>query len=208
MIRTAWQLVTAAATPLISVEEAKSHLEVTVNDWDADIARRIRSAIQQTERELGRGLVTQTWKYVQDIFTDVLWLPMAAPLQSVTSVKYYDTAGALQTLSTSVYLQDLLSEPGRVVLAPNQAWPATQANRLLAVEVTYVVGWTTVDTVPADILDAVYLRLGTRQQFRESVLAGNGSIAVHLPDGAKAMLAPHQVFWREPRSDEYAVDAC
>jgi hypothetical protein len=53
---------------------------------------------------------------------------MAAPLQSVTTVKYYDASGVLQTLASTVYQVDTVSQPGRIVLAPTQIWPTVQAN--------------------------------------------------------------------------------
>jgi hypothetical protein len=77
-----------------------------------------------------------------------MWLPMAAPLQSAT-VTYYDASGVLQTLSTSVYgIDDTVSEPGCIYLKPNQVWPSVQAGRPLAVEIDYVVGWTSRRSVP------------------------------------------------------------
>jgi uncharacterized phiE125 gp8 family phage protein len=127
-----------------------------------------------------------------------MWLPRAAPLQSVTSVKYYDTSGVQQTLSASTYQVDTFSEPGRILLAPNQVWPSVQAGRALAVEVLYVVGWTSADNIPADILEAIYLRVGTRHAFREDVIAGSGITVASLPDGVEALLAQHRVWWREP----------
>jgi uncharacterized phiE125 gp8 family phage protein len=197
-VNVAWQRTVAALIDPITVEDAKSHLREVVNDEDGDIARRIRSATEQAENYLHRGLLTQSWTYAQDEFTDEMWLPRAAPLQSVTSVKYYDTSGVQQTLSASTYHVDTFSEPGRILLAPNQVWPSVQAGRALAVEVLYVVGWTSADNIPADILEAIYLRVGTRHAFREDVIAGSGITVASLPDGVEALLAQHRVWWREP----------
>jgi uncharacterized phiE125 gp8 family phage protein len=197
-VNVAWQRTVAALVDPITVEDAKSHVREVVNDEDGDIARRIRSATEQAENYLHRGLLTQSWTYAQDYFTDELWLPRAAPLQSVTSVKYYDTSGVQQTLSASTYQVDTFSEPGRILLAPNQVWPSVQAGRALAVEVLYVVGWTSSDNIPADILEAIYLRVGTRHAFREDVIAGSGITVASLPDGVEALLAQHRIWWREP----------
>lgn len=201
LIPCAWSLVTAAATPLVDLAAAK--LQLSLDDGltaeDSAIERRVSAATADAEGYLHRGLLTQTWKYAQDIWSDEIALPMAAPLQSVTHVKYYDADGALQTLDASEYLVDTLSEPGRVLRAPTGVWPALQANRRLAVEITYVVGWESADDVPADIVEGVLLLLGTRQEHRESVVVG--TIASVLPHGAESLLAKHRVWWRESHGE-------
>jgi uncharacterized phiE125 gp8 family phage protein len=194
----AYGLVTATTLgEPMTVEEAKLARRIQHDDEDANVERWIRSARAQVESHLGRGLLTQTWKLALDAFADEMVLPMAAPLQSVTHVKYYNTSGTLTTLSSSVYQVDTLSEPGRVLLAPDQTWPDLQSGRLLAVEITYVVGWTSVDQIPAPIVDAMHLLIGDRDAHREDTLVGS---ATRLPRGVDALLGPHRVWWREPKS--------
>jgi uncharacterized phiE125 gp8 family phage protein len=197
-VRYAWQLLTPPTSWPLTLEEAKRQCRLDVDDEDGDTERRIRSATRQAEEFLGRGLLPQTWKYTQDVFTDEILLPRAAPLQTTPVapiVKYYDTAGALQTLATTVYQVDALSEPGRIYLAGNQAWPAVQY-RPMAVEVTYVVGWATVDEVPPDLIDAIALLLGDRERYRENTITG--ATAQELPNAAKTLLSAHRVYWHEP----------
>ena len=197
----AWNLVTPATVFPLTLEAAKRQcrLDVDLNADDEDTERRLRSATRQAEEYLGRGLTTQTWAYAQDCFTGTILLPRAAPLQTTPIapvVTYYDTSGVLQTLSTSVYLVDARSEPGRLHLAPGQAWPAVQAARPLAVIVTYVVGWADVDDIPADIVDAVALLVGDRDANRENAIVG---LAVaELPNGVTSLLANHRLYWQEP----------
>ena len=56
------------------------------------------------------------------------------PVQSVSYIKYFDPTLTLQTLDPSVYLADLVSEPGRIYLAPGQVWPpySNQRNSIVA----------------------------------------------------------------------------
>jgi uncharacterized phiE125 gp8 family phage protein len=196
-MNTAWALQTAPTDEPLTVDDAKQQLRLDTDADDAAVERRLKSARSQAETYLMRGLLTQTWTYAQDDWSDEILLPMAAPLASVTSVKYYDTSGVLTTLATTVYLADLLSEPGRVVLKPEQTWPALQANRVLAVEIIYVVGWTAADLITPEIVDAVCLLLGDRQEFRQQTVLTSQQL-VSLPNGVEALLAPHRRWWRPP----------
>jgi uncharacterized phiE125 gp8 family phage protein len=193
----AFGLVTAPTLEPVAIDEAKLDRRMTLVEEDGAVERWIRSARSRIEQYLKRGLLTQTWKLALDEFLDEVPLPMAAPLQSVTTIKYYDASGMQQTLSSSVYQVDTLSEPGRVLLAVNQSWPTIQADRALGVEITYVVGWATVEAIPPDIVDAHFLLIGERDEFRSDTIAGMS--VSKLPAAAEALLAPHRRWWREPQ---------
>jgi uncharacterized phiE125 gp8 family phage protein len=153
-----WTLQTAATLSALSLSDAKQHLRITDNASDLVIAQYIAAATEEAEQYMGRGLLTQTWKLQLDWFANVMPLPMAAPLQSVTSVKYYDTDGTQQTLSTDYYGTDTVARPGAVVLKPGQSWPSVQSERRNGrVEIVYVVGFTSADAIPERI------RQGLRQ---------------------------------------------
>lgn len=155
-----WALVTAPTTEPISLTEAKQFARITHTQDDPTLTRFVATAREEAERVMNRGVYTQTWQYKLGRFYDVMYLPMAAPLQNDANaspptapiVQYYDPAGVLQTLATSVYTVDTVSRPGRLVRAPAQAWPSVQADRLDGtVTITYVVGWATVDAIPERI---------------------------------------------------------
>jgi uncharacterized phiE125 gp8 family phage protein len=192
------RLSTAPVLTPISIEDAKLERRIDDDADDVGIDRRIRGATSRVESFLGRGLLTQSWTYCQDVFASTIPLPMAAPLQSVTSVKYYDVDGTQQTLSASVYGVDTESEPGRVYLKSGQSWPSVQSGRPLAVEVIYVVGWTSADLIEPAIVEGVYLTIGTRDEFREDVSANHP--LYKLPSGAESWLYPHRRFWHPPES--------
>jgi uncharacterized phiE125 gp8 family phage protein len=179
----------------VALAALKLHLRVDVDDDNAQILRMLAGVRGYIETYLNRALLTQTWVYTLDAFADEMALPMAAPLQSVTSVKYYDTSGVQQTLSTAYYHIDAASLPARLVLAPTKVWPSLQAQRTRPVEITYVVGWESEDDIPGEIIDAIYLLVGDRYQHRENVVTGYGSIAIELPGmaSAKALLTNHRV---------------
>lgn len=154
-VRCEWALVTPPTvepiTPNDAIDQARS-----VPDAELGLLYSyIVTARQTAEDYMARGLLTQTWKLVLSWFEDVIWLPMAAPLQSVTTVKYYDAAGVLQTLASSAYVVNTTSRPGCLELAPNQSWPSVQSGRQFPVEITYVVGWTDADLVPERIKQGI-----------------------------------------------------
>lgn len=145
----AWALVTGPTQEPITLAEAKAQARITDDHSNSLLLAFIKTAREEAERLMGRGLYTQTWKLTLDWWPTVIPLPMAGPLQSVTHVKYYDADGVQQTLATSYYDTDTLSLPGRVVLKPEQSWPTLQSDRRNGrIEIQYVVGSSTIADIP------------------------------------------------------------
>ncbi len=156
-----WGLTTEPVIEPITVADAKNQCAVDVPDDNGLYDSYIIAARQAAEERMARGLLTQTWTLTLPRFADQIWLPMAAPLQSVTTIKYYDTNGVQQTLATSFYTVNTLSRPGSVVRAANTTWPTVQSDLLAAaVEITYVVGWTTAALVPERIKQGCRVYIG------------------------------------------------
>jgi uncharacterized phiE125 gp8 family phage protein len=156
-----WTRTVEPTQPPISMQDARDQLRVTQPDGANRIQRYIDAATGAAEEYLGRGLLTQTWQLTLSTWYDVIWLPMAAPLQSVTSVKYYDANGVLQTLATSYYTVETVSRPGRIVRAALQSFPGIQSGRIGGcVVITYVVGWTSPDLIPERIKQGCRLYVG------------------------------------------------
>jgi uncharacterized phiE125 gp8 family phage protein len=147
-----WILVTPPTEEPLSLIEAKGHIVVSHDDDDDVIEGYIRAARQAAEDYRQAALFTQTWKLQLPAFADVMYLPMAAPLQSVTSVEYYDaTTGTLTVLATSYYDTDTTSTPGRVVRKPDQSWPSIQSDRQVGVIITYVCGYADLALIPDSV---------------------------------------------------------
>ncbi len=181
----------------VTVTEAKLHCRALMDiaDDDSLIERYISAAREIGEGYTGRGWFTQTWRLVADDWSDVIELPMAAPLASVTTVKYYDTDGTLQTLSTDVYTVDTSNTPGRVCLTAGQSWPSLQSERRAwRIEIIYVVGWTTVALIPAHFKIGTLLMVDHLYEDRSAVLAGVGVGAVEMPLAISAFWGD-RVYW-------------
>jgi uncharacterized phiE125 gp8 family phage protein len=135
----ATDLVTAPAIEPLTIDEVKDHLRVESSDYDNEIKSLIKEARQYVERITGRSLITQTWDYKLDKFSESIKIPYP-PLQSVTSVKYQDSGNVEQTLSSAYYDVDTTSEPGRVTESYNYEYPETY-DEPNAVTIRFVSGY-------------------------------------------------------------------
>lgn len=168
-----------ASVEPVTLAEAKAHLNVFETTRDAYITSLITVARTECEELLQRTLLTTTWELSLDAFPDVIELLMPRVI-AVSSVKYYDTAGVLQTLSAPLYLVDDRNEPGAIVPAYGLTWPATR-EQLNAVTVTYTAGYGAAATaVPAPIKQWILLAMGTLFDNRERDVVTPGVVAVEL----------------------------
>lgn len=175
----------------VTLAEAKVHCRVEVSDDDAYITSLIVAVRMAAEQALQRTLITSTYKLNLDCFpSGAIELPYPV-LQSVTSVKYYDTNGTQQTLTASThYRLDLVSQPGAVHAV--DSWPDTQT-RPDAVEVVYVAGWANAAAVPQSIKHWMMMRVETLYDARADFSIGRGIVSVSMPF-ADSLLDPYRVW--------------
>lgn len=188
---------TAPVLPVVDLSVLKEHVRIDADltDQDAVLAAYHDAAVSWVEEYTGRSLMTQTWQIACEEFAEKLWLPRAAPLQSVTFVKYYNTANTLTTLSSSIYTVPAFAEPAVIRLADTQVWPDVY-DREDAVQVEYVTGATTASDVPAPLRHAVQLLVGHWYANRESVIVGTS--AMETPMAVESLCAPYRLFVRRP----------
>jgi uncharacterized phiE125 gp8 family phage protein len=192
-----WRRTVGPAEEPITLADVKRQCRISPDVLDED---QLVFGYLEAARELGegytaRGWLTQTWVMTCDDWAEVAGLPMAAPLQSVTTVKYYDEDGTLQTLSASVYDVDTASTPGAIALKSDQSWPSLQtARQVWRIEVTYVVGWTAPALVPSMFKQGVLLLVDSLYENRSAVQVGIGVAAVTLPFGVDTFW-PDEVRW-------------
>lgn len=168
------------ASEPISVSKLKEHLRVDISDDNDLIAGYLAAARDYVENTTWRSLVTQTWRLSLDGWPACgeVVLPRP-PLQSVSSIVYYDSEGASNTLASSVYDVDTDSEPGRVVLAYGQSWPSTTLRPMNPVQVTYVAGYGLAASVPPHLVQMIKLLVSHWYENREPVVVG--SITANIP---------------------------
>lgn len=135
---------------------------------------------------LGRALVTQTWRQDFEYFCDRNRLPLD-PVQSVTSVTYYDSSNVQQALSTSVY-QLLTDDRGPyVTLKYGQVWPVVYP-REDAVSITAVFGYGAASVVPQAIKQAALHLVSHWNEHREAV----GDEMHELPLAVNSLITPYR----------------
>lgn len=123
----------------ITVAEAKLHCRVDHVIEDSWLARAITTARKKCQRYQRRTYITTTWELRLDEFPAEIRLPYP-PVQSVTSIKYTDTDGVVQTLAGSGYQTDLYVFVPRIKPAYGESWPSTR-DVYNAVIVEYVAGY-------------------------------------------------------------------
>lgn len=102
----------------------------------------ITTSRQIIENITNKRFITQTWAKYMDSFpsgTDIT--PLYYPLQSVTTVNYYDTDSTEATFAASNYNVGTSREPGLIRLGYSKQWPTTTLRTLDGVIVTYVTGY-------------------------------------------------------------------
>lgn len=180
-----WKLVTPPASEPVSLDEAKSQLRVDGDEENDFITGLIVAAREYFEETAWRALITQTWRLSLASWPDEIELPRA-PLQSVTFIKYKNSAGVQATVDSSIYLVDTESEPGRIVLASGKSWPSEELYQVNPVQITYVAGYGDAAAVPERMKQAIKLLIGHWYENREATIAG--TIMKEIPLGIDSLI--------------------
>jgi uncharacterized phiE125 gp8 family phage protein len=176
----------------VTLEEAKQWRRVAgFTDHDEIISDLIKHARELAEQLLNRSLITQTVVAYAAAFDTTLTLPRA-PVQSISSVKYYDSADVQQTLSTDVYQSDLKAEPCTITTKKSQTWPSVY-DRYNPIEITFIAGYgAQPDTVPEAIKTLIKMLLSTYHDFDAGVVIG--TIHKDLPLGVATLVGNWKVY--------------
>lgn len=168
---TAPVLVTAPAAEPVSRVELKKHLEIPTSDTthDDQIDALIIAARQKWERDTQKFGIKRTMKIETDRFAQFVF--PHEPIDSITSITYYDTGNSQQTLSADVY--ELDSGRRQLRLKYQQDWPS-QADRWDAVTITYVLG-SAEDSTGVDEIAKAAMKLLAGHYFenRDQILPDN-----------------------------------
>jgi hypothetical protein len=137
------------ADDVITFESAIRHLRARGVEDQLTILEALRGAANEAELRTNRTLrtsVTRTMYFYG--FAHEIRIPLP-PLQSVTSVKYYDTDDTLQTISSSDYAVHTPTKGvGRVVFQSDYSFPNVNTDRPDIVQIICVTGWGTDDVIP------------------------------------------------------------
>ena len=160
----------APTTEPVTLAYAKLHLRVDITDDDTLITNLIKAAREYAETYCARSFVQHTYRADLANFADLMELPLG-PVQSVTSIKYYDTASpsVLQTLASTVYAVN----KNCITRTYGQSWESV-AYRPDAVQITYQTGYSdlaspedTIASIPQAVVVAILLLIGDYYENRE-----------------------------------------
>ena len=119
--------------------------QAAITSDEATVTACIKTARRYAEQLCNRAFITQTWYYYPPAFPsgDSMLLPYA-PLSSVTSLTYYNSAGTAYVLGTDDSVDvstDTNSEPGRIVLDYGESWPTTTLRTMNPITVEFICGY-------------------------------------------------------------------
>jgi uncharacterized phiE125 gp8 family phage protein len=151
----------------VTVDEAKKHCYITASDSTTAtlIDTFIKASRNYGENYTWRTLIDSTYELYMDEFPsmtlrNIIELPRS-PVVSVTSVEYVDGDGNTQTVDSSNYRVDTVSEPARIEPVDGFTWPNTN-DQVNAVTITYTAGYGDEggsSTVPDDIKTALLMHI-------------------------------------------------
>lgn len=186
----AFDIVTPAASEPITLTEAKNFLRVDGTDDDALITALISAARSMCEEYTRRILVTTTIDEYFDQFprnhwnghSNILYLSRG-PVTSISNVSYVNEIGSTQTIDSSLYVTDLISEPARIQSTSGWTTGAGVINQLI---VRYVVG-TDVAAIPKPLIQGMMLVIA-------DLYDGRSDNVKRLPTASEYLWNPYRIF--------------
>ena len=172
-------LKTAPTVEPISLDEAKRHLRIEIDETNHDdyLQDLIVVARNQVEMITWRKLITQTWyAYLQDWpcswpSAEYIELPFGN-LQSVTAIKYTDSDGDESTWDSTEYIVGTDYQKGRVTLADGYTWPNETLYPSNPIEVEFLCGYGLAVSVPSQIKHAMKMIMSELFENREISIIG------------------------------------
>ena len=180
----------------ITLAEARLHIKEPSNITVEDtlITSYIKAADKTLEEKTNRVVATSTWEgYIDqwpvDSFGNSVITINKNPVSSITSIEYYDADNVEQTLSSANYSTDVVGNPARIWLDET---PSLK-ERLNAVKVTFVAGYSDADNVDDRIKQAARLVVKGYKQCRVDYVIGK--VVSGIPRTVKDL-------WNSLRIDE------
>lgn len=176
-------IVTPATVMPVTTDEIKTACRIEDSSFDSEIALLLPAAVAYVASWIDKPVAPTGYRLTLDEFSDAIELPIG-PVTAVASVKYYDAAAVLQTVSPASYSLDLTSEPQWVVRNLAYDWPVP-LDGINMVTVDFTAGYTTT-TLPADLKLAI---LGVARIWFE------GGMGCAIPDTLHATMEAYRVSW-------------
>ncbi len=151
----------------VTLEEVKAHLCITEDFQDELTRSYLEAAVDWAREATRRAIAKRDYLITMDRFPPRLWELPLGHIQAVTSVKYIDLNGVLQTWGGSPlpYEVDLATDFNpRLRPKENDSWPST-GNFLSAAQVSVTAGWDQSD-IPFTVRSAILLKVAELNEAR------------------------------------------
>lgn len=176
---------------VVSLAEAKAHLEVTGTGKDSQITTLIKVAGRLCEIYSGLSFTTQARQVQLDSFHDLSFGIPYGPITSIDTVTYKDESGIDATLTeTTDFFVD--SNSGILRLSAVDVWPSTDSVNN-AVTIAYTAGMDAADPDLQIAKQAMLLQIGTFFENRQDEIIG--SITSEINWNSRALLDSIKVYW-------------
>ena len=178
-------VITGPVKEPILASEAKLQTKADYSAEDTLYTIWIEAARDYIESHAGITIHEKTLEITLDCWPsgDCIVLPRATPLIAVTSVIYYDTAGAATTWTASEYIADTDSRPGRIVLAYGESWPSTTLLPVNGIRIRYRAGIATTSPeteAPAKVKHPMMMLVNAYDRNRAAEIAADRSAAAFI----------------------------
>ena len=179
---------THTAPEIISLEKAKEHLRIEADFVDEDVLIQdyIQAAINAAENYIATSINEAKFEVHSDSFINFYDFKVT-PVQAISSVKYLDEAGDLQTLEVGKYeLLPVDQYTSRIRYTDLDTLPLLDDNSTKAVQIEVLTGYAT-GTVPKAIQSAVLLILTDLYENREDRVN-------NLPTRSQSLLRSYRIY--------------
>ena len=182
-------LVTAPTSEPVTLQAAKDHLRLDIDDDDSLILSLITAARQWIEGQTKRSLISQVWD--QKIDGNWPWKHggprielQKNPVISVSSITYVSGASPNPTLGTDQYTAVTRNYGSYIVPAYGVTWPTVRCVPD-AITVRFTAGYS---TVPEPLKHAILMLVAHWYERREAT----ESSVTPIPYGVDALISPYR----------------
>jgi len=189
-----YRIITPPAQLPVDIQTARDQLRVDHTNEDDLIIGLVAAATNYFEDVYSHSLITQTLELVLESWPVGSRIIMPQPpLQSITSIKYYDQDGVEYTLDSSSYLVNTTAWPGFVILKSGSSWPTVDLKETEGILIRFVAGYgEDFNHIPQAIHQGLLMLLGHLYENRETVVIDRGITIAQVPWGTQILWAPHK----------------
>ena len=167
-----YKVKTAPIFEPVALAEFKRNLHIGNQDagdnaMDVYLQEILTGVIEGVQVDLGRQLARATYTLYLDEFPEDDFPITLGPVDAITSVKYYNSAGELTTMDPADYQLDNIELTGRLRFLETYALCPDKMN---AIEIEFTNGWVDAASIPKKLKDAVILMATDRYLNPENAI--------------------------------------